>query len=228
MRRLLRRVRRAPEDQLAAKPATLSFEQAAAVPISGFAALQGLRDVGEVQPGQQVLVIGAAGGGGVVRGPAGQGVRRPGDRGGQHHPAGAGPLDRRRRGDRLHPRRRHRRDPPLGPHHRHRGPPVAVAAAPGPHPQRDAGHRRRRRGRTVDGRLPPQPAGAAAVTVRRPAAADAGLQGAARKTCKPCGSCSRPASSRHASAGPTRWARSPRPCAALEAGHTRGKIVITV
>jgi NADPH:quinone reductase-like Zn-dependent oxidoreductase len=52
----------APEDQLAAKPADLSFEQAGVVPISGFAALQGLRDVGEVQPGQRVLVIGAAGG----------------------------------------------------------------------------------------------------------------------------------------------------------------------
>ncbi|HKQ00807.1 MAG TPA: NAD(P)-dependent alcohol dehydrogenase [Actinomycetes bacterium] len=52
----------APEDQLAAKPAILSFEQAAVVPISGFAALQGLRDVGEVQAGQRVLVIGAAGG----------------------------------------------------------------------------------------------------------------------------------------------------------------------
>jgi NADPH:quinone reductase-like Zn-dependent oxidoreductase len=51
-----------PEDQLAAKPANLSFEQAAVVPISGFAALQGLRDVGELQPGQKVLVIGAAGG----------------------------------------------------------------------------------------------------------------------------------------------------------------------
>jgi NADPH:quinone reductase-like Zn-dependent oxidoreductase len=52
----------APDDQLAAKPANLSFEQAAVVPISGFAALQGLRDVGGVQPGQRVLVIGAAGG----------------------------------------------------------------------------------------------------------------------------------------------------------------------
>ncbi len=52
----------APEDNLAAKPATLTFEQAAAVPISGFAALQGLRDQGQVQPGQKVLVIGAAGG----------------------------------------------------------------------------------------------------------------------------------------------------------------------
>jgi NADPH:quinone reductase-like Zn-dependent oxidoreductase len=51
----------APEDQLAPKPANLSFEQAAAVPTSGFAALQGLRDSGAVQPGQQVLIIGAAG-----------------------------------------------------------------------------------------------------------------------------------------------------------------------
>jgi NADPH:quinone reductase-like Zn-dependent oxidoreductase len=52
----------APQDHLAAKPTNLSFEQAAVVPTSGFAALQGLRDVGAVQPGQQVLVIGAAGG----------------------------------------------------------------------------------------------------------------------------------------------------------------------
>jgi NADPH:quinone reductase-like Zn-dependent oxidoreductase len=52
----------APEDQLAAKPANLSFEQAAVVPISGFAALQGLRDEGQIQEGQTVLVIGAAGG----------------------------------------------------------------------------------------------------------------------------------------------------------------------
>jgi NADPH:quinone reductase-like Zn-dependent oxidoreductase len=51
----------APEDQLAAKPAALSFEQAAAVPTSAFAALQGLRDQGEVQPDQKVLIIGAAG-----------------------------------------------------------------------------------------------------------------------------------------------------------------------
>jgi NADPH:quinone reductase-like Zn-dependent oxidoreductase len=51
----------APEDHLAAKPATLSFEEAGVVPISGFAALQAVRDVGEVQSGQRVLVIGAAG-----------------------------------------------------------------------------------------------------------------------------------------------------------------------
>jgi NADPH:quinone reductase-like Zn-dependent oxidoreductase len=53
---------RSRESDLARKPATLSFEQAAAVPVSGMTALQGLRDVGGVQPGQHVLVIGAAGG----------------------------------------------------------------------------------------------------------------------------------------------------------------------
>jgi NADPH:quinone reductase-like Zn-dependent oxidoreductase len=52
----------AGENHFAPKPPNLSFEQAAAVPISGFAALQGLRDVGEVQPGQRVLIIGASGG----------------------------------------------------------------------------------------------------------------------------------------------------------------------
>ncbi|MBI3686934.1 MAG: NAD(P)-dependent alcohol dehydrogenase [Actinobacteria bacterium] len=52
----------APAERLAAKPANLSFEQAAVVPISGVTALQGVRDCGRVQPGQQVLVIGAAGG----------------------------------------------------------------------------------------------------------------------------------------------------------------------
>ena len=49
-------------DKLAPKPANLSFEQASAVPISGVTALQGLRDIGQVQPGQKVLIIGAAGG----------------------------------------------------------------------------------------------------------------------------------------------------------------------
>ncbi|MET8679607.1 NAD(P)-dependent alcohol dehydrogenase [Streptomyces sp. NPDC004647] len=52
----------AREDRFAPKPANLSFEQAAAVPISAFTALQGLRDQGRVQPGQKVLIIGAAGG----------------------------------------------------------------------------------------------------------------------------------------------------------------------
>jgi NADPH:quinone reductase-like Zn-dependent oxidoreductase len=52
----------APERRLAAKPASISFEQAAATPISGVTALQAVRDYGRAQPGQQVMVIGAAGG----------------------------------------------------------------------------------------------------------------------------------------------------------------------
>ena len=50
------------EDKLAHKPANLSFEQAAVVPISGGTAIQGLRDSGRVQAGQKVLIIGASGG----------------------------------------------------------------------------------------------------------------------------------------------------------------------
>jgi NADPH:quinone reductase-like Zn-dependent oxidoreductase len=49
-------------DKLVRKPARLSFEQAAAVPVSGVTALQAVRDEARVQPGQSVLVVGAAGG----------------------------------------------------------------------------------------------------------------------------------------------------------------------
>lgn len=50
------------EDKLAHKPANLSFEQAAVVPISGGTAAQAIRDSGRVQAGQKVLIIGASGG----------------------------------------------------------------------------------------------------------------------------------------------------------------------
>jgi len=50
------------EDKLALKPAAITFEQAAAVPVAGLTALQGLRDHGRIQPGYQVLINGASGG----------------------------------------------------------------------------------------------------------------------------------------------------------------------
>jgi len=50
------------EDKLALKPASASFEQAAACPIAGVTALQAMRDKAEVQPGDKVLIIGASGG----------------------------------------------------------------------------------------------------------------------------------------------------------------------
>ena len=53
---------RARPDKLAAKPANLTFDQAAAVPVSGLTALQAVRDHGRIQAGHQVLVIGASGG----------------------------------------------------------------------------------------------------------------------------------------------------------------------
>jgi len=52
----------ASEDALALKPANLTFEQAAAVPMAGLVALQALRDHGGVRAGQRVLVNGASGG----------------------------------------------------------------------------------------------------------------------------------------------------------------------
>ena len=53
---------RARESQLAAKPESVTFEQAACLPIAGLTALQGLRDKGKLASGQKVLINGAAGG----------------------------------------------------------------------------------------------------------------------------------------------------------------------
>ena len=52
----------AAEDKLALKPASVSFEAAASVPVAAISALQALRDQGGIRPGQQVLIEGASGG----------------------------------------------------------------------------------------------------------------------------------------------------------------------
>ena len=99
-------------DKLAPKPTNLSFEEAATVPSTGSTALQGLRNVGKVRAEQHVLVIGAAGGVGSFALQIGKafGAQVTGCM--QHFEGRARPLDRRRRGDRRHPRG-HRRDSSL-------------------------------------------------------------------------------------------------------------------
>ena len=52
----------APESALSVKPENVTFEQAASIPVAALTALRGLRDKGHVQPGQKVLINGAAGG----------------------------------------------------------------------------------------------------------------------------------------------------------------------
>ena len=90
------------EDKLAPKPANLTFEQAAVVPISAGTALQALTDAGRVEAGQRVLVIGASGGVGSYRGAAGQGIRRRSHRCVQHREARLRDVSRCRPRHRLH------------------------------------------------------------------------------------------------------------------------------
>ena len=102
-----------PVDVMALKPANLSFEEAAAVPMAATTALQGLGRHGELQPGQKVLINGASGGVGTLRGPARQGLRGRGDRRDQHPQHRPGPFPRRRPRRRLH---HHRLRPRLRAH----------------------------------------------------------------------------------------------------------------
>ena len=133
----------AKEGKLALKPVNLSFEQAAAVPISAGTALQGLRDSGRVQPGQEVLIVGAGGGVGTyaVQLAKSFGARVTGVC--STAKIGARPVPRRRPRDRLHARRLLRRREAVGPDSRHRRQPQAFGPPPGPEAARHPGDRRR-------------------------------------------------------------------------------------
>jgi NADPH:quinone reductase-like Zn-dependent oxidoreductase len=80
------------------KPGNTTFEQAAAIPMAGFTALQALRDKGHVKPGQRVLVNGGGGRRRHVRSTACQGLRCRGDGCVRHDERGHGALDRCRPG----------------------------------------------------------------------------------------------------------------------------------
>ena len=92
-----------PEDQLAPKPANITFEQAAAVPTSGLIVLQNLPDEELLQPGQSVLVNGAGGGVGAIAVQIAK-ARSGGYRCRRDDETGDGPIARRRPGHRLHQR----------------------------------------------------------------------------------------------------------------------------
>ena len=165
-------------ETLVRKPANISFEQAAAVPVSGCTALQALRDVAAVQPGQTVLVIGAAGGVGTLAvqiakafGAKVTGVcSRP--KADLVRSIGADDvIDYTQRG-------LHGREPPLGRHRRRGGASAAAAPPSRARAEGDAGDRGRRRRWPLDRRLlPPDPASAPAVPLHRSAHAPGHLEG---------------------------------------------------
>ena len=138
----------AREDKLARKPAGLSFEQAAVVPISGGTAIQGSarRAHRGGTAGADHRCVGRRR---HLRRATRQGPRSRGDRCVQHREARSRPLDRRRPCHRLHPGGLRRRRTALRPDPRHRREQPSVAAPSGTRSQGDARHRRRRRGRAT-------------------------------------------------------------------------------
>ena len=135
---------RAEAGKVVPKPARLTFEQAAAVPMAGTTALRGIRDVGAVRAGHRVLVNGAAGGVGTyaVQIAAALGAEVTGVCGTRNVELVRSHRRRARR--RLHDGGLHRRARALRRDPRQRGQPAAAPAAPGADPDRDPRAQRRR------------------------------------------------------------------------------------
>ena len=200
-------------DKVVPKPASLTFEQAAAVPMAGTTALRGIRDVGAVRAGHRVLVNGAAGGVGTYAVQIAAALGARGHRGVQHTQRRAGALDRRRARRRLHDGGLHRRAGALRRDPRQRGQPAAEPAAPGPDPDRDPRAQRRRltRPRVRAGCW--HPAGGRGQRVSSDSGSARSRTNRTGSTCSPSPGSSRPGSSRRSSTGPTRWPTRPRACA---------------
>ena len=95
----------APEAMVAAKPTTVSFAQAAAMGMAAITALQGLRDVGNIQPGDNVLIHGASGGVGTFAVQIAKALGGGGNGRLQHNENRTSTFIRRRPRHRLHQRR---------------------------------------------------------------------------------------------------------------------------
>ena len=183
----------AREAKLAPKPANATFEQAAAVPVSGATALQALRDTGRLRAGQRVLVIGAGGGVGsfAVQLAKAFGAEVTGvcsaAKADFVRSLGADAVIDYTREDFADGRAALRR------HRRHGGQPVARPSAPRARGQGSARDRRRRVGQPLDRRLrAPDRAGARAVALRGPAACGPSR----RRTAAPTSRCSGSTSTR--------------------------------
>ena len=200
------------------KPAGLTFEQAAAVPVAATTALRGIRDVGQVKAGQQVLVNGAGGGVGTyaVQIAAALGAEVTGVCSTRNaelvRSIGAGHVVE------LHEGGLHRRAVALRRDPRQCQQPPARPAAPGARPEGDPGAQRRRlaRPRVRARRWPPAGSGGQHVrlTAAAPATVPAEPGGTARSDRAHRG---RQAVCR-SSTRPTRWLTRPRACAPWSKG----------
>ena len=158
----------AHEDKLARKPANVTFEQAAVVPVSGLIAQRGLVDVGRLQAGQRVLITGASGGVGsyAVQLAKALGAEvtavSSASKADLVRSLGADHVIDYTREDFADGTRRYDLILDIA------GNPTLRPAAPRAHPARDRRHPRRRTGRARHRRLRPDTAGAAPVPVRQP------------------------------------------------------------